>query len=220
MRVLLIEDDRMLGEGLAEALSRHGFSVDWTRDGMLGEEAARHADHAAILLDLGLPKRDGLDILSDLRRSGIDAPIIILTARDALDDRVNGLNLGADDYLVKPFELAELVARIHAVLRRKAGSAGSRIGTETTSLDIATHELRHGGVDAILSRREFALMRALLERPGQVLSRTQIEESLYGWGEEVESNAVDVLIHYVRRKFGKDVIRNVRGAGWMVAKGR
>ena len=176
--------------------------------------------HALVLLDLGLPLRDGFDLLAALRRRGDRVPLMVLSARDDLDSRVRGLDLGADDYLVKPFEMTELLARMRALLRRQAGHANSLIGTGETSLDLATRQLSFRGVSEVLPAREFALMRALLERPGQILSRAQLEDRIYGWGKEVESNAIDVLIHYVRRKFGPEVIRNVRGVGWLVASDR
>jgi DNA-binding response OmpR family regulator len=170
------------------------------------------------ILDLGLPRLDGFEVLRRLRSRENSVPVLILTARDAVEDRVRGLDLGADDYLAKPFEMRELMARIRAVLRRYGGSAVSVLGNGEIELDLATHEARYRGKSLILSAREFALMRALLDRPGTILSRTQLEEKIYGWGEEVESNAIDVLIHYLRRKFDKDVVRNVRGAGWRVPK--
>ena len=219
MRILLIEDDAMIGRSLSAALGREGMSVDWVRDGVDGAEAIKMGGHALVLLDLGLPGRDGLDLLREARRGGGRTPILILTARDSLEDRVAGLDLGADDYIAKPFETRELVARMRAVLRRQAGSAQSRLEAGEISLDLASFELAFRGVALILGAREFALMRALIERPGTILSRTQIEDKIYGWGEEVESNAVDALIHAIRKKFGKDIIRNVRGAGWLVLKG-
>jgi DNA-binding response OmpR family regulator len=218
MRVLVIEDDPMVGSGLRRALVDSGISVDWVLDGRSAEDALAAGGHAAVLLDLGLPGLDGLSILRNARSRGVLTPIVIVTARDDVDTRVKGLDLGADDFVIKPFEAVELLARIRAVLRRQAGHATSVIGTEELSLDMASHELGYRGISEVLPYREFALMRALLERPGTILSRSQIEERVYGWGEEVESNAVDVLIYYVRRRFGKDVIRNVRGAGWMVPK--
>jgi DNA-binding response OmpR family regulator len=218
MRVLVIEDDMMLGRALVQALDDAGMAADWVRDGHLGEEAVAVGGHGFVLLDIGLPGRSGLEILRSLRAAGDKRPILVITARDGLDDRVAGLDLGADDYLVKPFEVKELLARIRAVLRRHGGEAVSTLGTSEIELDLASHEVKYRGNGEVLPAREFALMQALLERPGTILSRAQLEEKLYGWGEEVESNAIDVLIHYVRRKFDKDIIRNVRGAGWMVPK--
>jgi len=218
MRVLVIEDDVMLGRALVQALDDAGMSVDWVRDGQLGDEAVAVGGHGLVLLDLGLPGRSGLEILRSLRTTGDKRPILVITARDELDDRIAGLDLGADDYLVKPFEVKELLARMRAVLRRHGGQAVSILYTSEIELDLSSHEVKYRGSSEVLPAREFALMQALLDRPGAILSRGQLEERLYGWGEEVESNAIDVLIHYVRRKFDKDIIRNVRGAGWMVPK--
>ncbi|MBY5440092.1 response regulator transcription factor [Rhizobium leguminosarum] len=218
MRILVIEDDVMLGRALVQALDDAGMSVDWVRDGQLGEEAAAVGGHGLVLLDIGLPGRSGLEILRSLRAAGDKRPILVITARDELDDRVAGLDLGADDYLVKPFEVKELLARIRAVLRRHGGQAVSILVTSEIELDLSSHQVKYRGCTEVLPAREFALVQALLDRPGTILSRSQLEERLYGWGDEVESNAIDVLIHYVRRKFDKDIIRNVRGAGWMVPK--
>lgn len=216
MRILLIEDDRMIADALSRALGAAGMEVDWAQDGEEGEAALRDATHALVLLDLGLPLRDGFDLLASLRRRGDRVPLMVLSARDDVESRVRGLDLGADDYLVKPFETSELLARMRALLRRQAGHASSLIGTDALTLDLASHEMRFRGTAEVLPAREFALMRALLERPGQILSRSQLEDRIYGWGSEIESNAIDVLIHYVRRKFGAEVIRNVRGVGWLV----
>ncbi len=218
MRVLLIEDDRMIGEGLSHGLAAEGYSVDWVRDGPMAETALRVGGHALVLLDLGLPGADGLQVLRSARTAGNDMSVLIITARDGLDSRVAGLDLGADDYLVTPFEMRELLARMRAILRRRAGRATARLVAAETELDTESHVLSHAGTVAVLSAREYALMHALMERPGRILSRAQIEERIYGWGEEVESNAVDALILTVRRKVGKGVILNVRGAGWMVPK--
>lgn len=220
MRVLLIEDDRMLGEGLSEALRDAGLSVDWVRDGADAEHALGLDEHAIVLLDLNLPVKSGLDILANLRRKGSKVPILVITARDGMNDRVEGLDLGADDYLVKPFAVPELLARMRALLRRQGGHASSMIGDDALALDLASHEVRFEGNTIVLPAREFALMQALLERPGTILSRSQLEERIYGWGEEVESNAVEVLIYSIRKKLGKGVIRNLRGAGWMAGCGR
>lgn len=218
MRVLVIEDDAMLGRALVQALEDADMSVDWVRDGTLGEEAIAVGGHSLVLLDIGLPGRSGTEILRSLRTAGDKRPILVITARDELDDRVAGLDLGADDYLVKPFEVKELLARMRAVLRRHGGQAVSIFTTSEVELDLSSHQVTYRGHSEVLPAREFALMQALLDRPGTILSRDQLEEKLYGWGEEVESNAIDVLIHYVRRKFDKDIIRNIRGAGWMVPK--
>lgn len=218
MRVLLVEDDAMIGKGLVTALSAAGMSVDWARDGADGSAALHNEGYAIVLLDLGLPRVDGVDVLKSARREGIDTPVLIITARDHVDDRVAGLDLGADDYLVKPFETRELLARMRALIRRRAGKSTLALVAGGLELNTETHEMSLGKVTEVLPAREYALVFALLERPGRILSRSQIEERIYGWGEEVESNAVDVLIHSIRRKFGKSVILNVRGAGWMVAK--
>ena len=218
MRVLLVEDDVMIGEGLTAALSAEGISVDWVRDGAAAEAALHDQGFAIVLLDLGLPEIDGLDLLKLARKRGVATPILIITARSGLDERVSGLDLGADDYLLKPFEVRELSARMRALIRRSAGRATSMLAAGDVELDAETHELRYGDARAVLSAREYALMHALMERPGRILSRSQLEERIYGWGEEVESNAVDVLIHSVRRKFGKTIILNIRGAGWMLPK--
>ncbi len=218
MRILLLEDDTMIGEGLSRALAEQGMSVDWVRDGCEAEAALRVGGHALVLLDLGLPNAEGLDLLKAARDRGVHTPVLIITARDEVDSRVIGLDLGADDYLVKPFEVRELLARMRAVLRRRAGRAKSRMTAGLIELDPETHELLYGEFAQVLPAREYALMHALMERPGRILSREEIEDRIYGWGEEVESNAVDALIHSIRRKFGKAIISNVRGAGWMVPK--
>ena len=218
MRVLLVEDDVMIADGIVAGLKTAGMSVDWVRDGLQAESALRDGEYAIALLDLGLPGTDGLQVLKLARQSGVETPVLVITARDGVDDRVTGLDLGADDYLIKPFELRELQARMRALIRRRAGRAISVLVGVDSELNTETHEFSHGDVTETLPAREYALMLALLERPGRILSRAQIEERIYGWGEEVESNAVDVLIHAIRRKFGKDVILNVRGVGWMVRK--
>jgi two-component system, OmpR family, response regulator len=218
MRILLIEDDPMIGKALVRGLSDRGMSVDWVHNGAEGSTALAHAEHALVLLDIGLPEMSGIDVLKAARTAGVRVPVLVITARDSLDDRIAGLDLGADDYIVKPFELRELVARMRAVLRRHNGQAQSLITSGEIMLDLATHQTRYRSTEHILPAREFALLQALMQRPGAILSRAQIEQQIYGWGEEVESNAVDVLIHAIRKKFDKDIIRNVRGAGWMVVK--
>jgi len=216
MRVLLAEDDAMIGAAVRDRLRGQGFAVDWVRDGRAADAALAGDVYDLLLLDLGLPGREGLAVLKALRGRGSTLPVVILTARDAVDDRVAGLDAGADDYVVKPFDLKELEARLRAVLRRRAGSASSVIEHGRLSLDLASHELRRDGVPVPVSPREFALLHALLERPGRILSRAQLEERLYGWGEEVGSNVVEVHIHSLRRKLGADLIRNVRGVGYRV----
>ncbi len=217
MRLLLAEDDNMIGEAVRAGLRRQGFAVDWVRDGVAAEQALLAEAYDACLLDLGLPRKAGLDVLRRLRERGSTLPVLVLTARDAITDRVDGLDAGADDYVVKPFDLAELAARIRAVTRRKGGRAQAAIEHGEVTLDPATREVRRNGELVALSPREFALLQALLEHPGRILSRAQLEERLYGWGEEVESNVVEVHLHTLRRKLGADFIRNVRGVGYRVA---
>ncbi len=217
MRALLVEDDDMIGRSLVHALKGAGWSVDWVRDGALAHSALADGDYRCVLLDLGLPGLDGTEVLRHARARGDLTPVLVLTARDGLDDRIQGLDLGADDYLLKPFEVGELLARMRAVVRRRSGVAQSVVGNGVVQLDLATREVLRGGVREALTAREFALLQALLERPGAILSREQLENRIYGWGEEVSSNAVDVLIHGMRRKLGPDAIRNVRGLGWRVA---
>lgn len=219
MRVLLVEDDDMIGHSLSHALGAAGWSVDWVRDGLKAQSALGDGGYTCVLLDLGLPGRDGVDVLRRARQSGDVTPIVVLTARDGIDDRVAGLDVGADDYLAKPFELRELLARMRAVIRRRDGAAHSIIGQGDLQLDLTTREVILRGEREPLSAREYALLHALMERPGAILSREQIESRIYGWGEEVSSNAVDVLIHGMRRKLGADAIRNVRGLGWRVPTG-
>ncbi|MET0311162.1 MAG: response regulator [Burkholderiaceae bacterium] len=217
MRVLLVEDDEMIGQSLTQALEGNGWSVDWVKEGLLAQSALQDGGYACVLLDLGLPRRDGTEVLRRAREAGDQTPILVLTARDGVDDRILGLDVGADDYLVKPYEFRELLARMRAVIRRRDGAAHSIIGSPELQLDLTTREVLVKGERSALSQREFALLHALLERPGAILSRDQLESRIYGWGEEVTSNAVDVLIHGMRRKLGADAIRNVRGLGWRIA---
>ena len=219
MRTLLIEDDRMIGNSLTKALRRAGLAVDWVRDGVAADAALAAGGYVAVLLDLGLPRRAGLEVLTAARSRGDRTPILILTARDALSDRVAGLDLGADDYIVKPFELSELLARLRAAIRRSDGHAQSVVGTGELQLDLRTREIVYRNTRATLSAREFSLLHALLEHPGAILSRQQLEERIYGWDDAVASNAVEVIIHGLRRRFGAGLIRNVRGLGWKVPKG-
>ncbi|MBL8416507.1 MAG: response regulator [Propionivibrio sp.] len=216
MRLLLVEDDRMIGTSVQSGLRQEGYSVDWVRDGSAAELAIANGVYELILLDLGLPRKTGLDLLAGLRRKGSVLPVLVITARDSVADRVKGLDAGADDYLVKPFDLDELSARIRALLRRQAGRASPLIEHGALSLNPATHEVFQDGAPVNLSGREFALLNALLEHPGVPLSRAQLEERIYGWDEEVESNTVEVYIHSLRRKLGAEWIRNVRGVGYRV----
>ncbi len=218
MRILLVEDDPMLGSATRQALRDAAHAVDWVLDGASALTAAQGGEYELMLLDLGLPKRDGLSVLQTLRQAGNHLPILILTARDALEDRVRGLDLGADDYLVKPFESAELLARIRAVARRQGGQAAPVLSNGALELDPVTREVRYQGQTQRLTAREYALLHALLLRPGAILSRSELEDRIYGWNEEVESNAVEFLIHSLRKKLAPEVIKNVRGVGWLVPR--
>ncbi|RDE49611.1 MAG: response regulator [Candidatus Accumulibacter meliphilus] len=218
MRILLVEDDAMIGEAISLALKDRAYAVDWVRDGATANNVLQDGGHQAVLLDLGLPKRDGLEVLQRLRQAGNTIPVLVITARDGIDDRIKGLDIGADDYLVKPFDVNELLARLRAIVRRQGGHAAPLLSNGKVSLDPASHEARCGETVELLSAREFALLHALLLRPGAILTRNELEERIYGWNEEVESNVIDVLIHGLRRKLGPTIIKNVRGAGWMVDK--
>jgi two-component system OmpR family response regulator len=219
LRVLLVEDDTMIGAAMQAALKEAGYAADWVRNGATatGTLACQHYD--LVLLDLGLPGRDGVGVLRGLRAAGNPASVLIVTARDALDERIAGLDAGADDYVVKPFQMSELLARMRAVLRRRGGDGAPVLSNGALTLDPATREASAPDVPAVqLTQREFALLQALLLRPGAILSRAELEERIYGWGEEVESNAVEFLIHALRKKLGAAAIKNVRGIGWMVAR--
>ncbi|MEM5429519.1 response regulator transcription factor [Cupriavidus oxalaticus] len=223
MRVLLVEDDAMIGDSVRQALRQEGFTVDWVRDGEAGLAAATssqdgEACYDLVLLDLGLPRRSGLDVLRALRTRGVPTPVLILTARDAVADRVAGLNAGADDYLVKPFDLQELAARMHALARRAAGRAEPLVTYGEIVLNPSTREVTHRGEPVRLSAREFALLSALMSRPGKVWSVPQLQERLYGWDDEVGSNTVEVYIHALRKKLGAALIRNIRGVGYVVPR--
>jgi len=225
MRLLLVEDDRMIGESLQRTLRLEGFAVDWVRDAAAADGTLASERFDLVLLDLGLPRgaqggpADGLEVLRALRARRDATPVIVLTARDARGDRVAGLDAGADDYLVKPFEFDELAARIREVLRRHAGRAEPVLSQGAVTLDPAQRRVTLNGSPVLLSAREYAVLEALMTRPGAVLSRSQLEDRLYGWGEEIESNAVSVYIHQLRKKLGADFIRNVRGVGYFVDAG-
>ncbi|MFZ6845239.1 response regulator transcription factor [Undibacterium sp. RuTC16W] len=219
MRIFLIEDDQMIGDAIQGALKDAAFAVDWIRHGQDALSTLQAQQYDLVLLDLGLPKKDGFDVLRSIREDNNPIPLIVITARDSLDDRLRGLDSGADDYLVKPFEMAELFARMRAVIRRKGGIAAPLMSNGDLTLDPATHEANFEDVRVRLSAREFALLQALLIRPGAILSRTDLEDRIYGWNQEVESNAVEFLIHSIRKKLGNAAIKNVRGVGWMVSKG-
>ncbi|ACV34512.1 response regulator transcription factor [Accumulibacter sp.] len=218
MRVLLVEDDPMIGKSVQQGLRQDGHTADWLRDGQQAELALATTPYDILLLDLGLPGRSGLDVLTRLRRSANSIPVLVITARDAIADRIRGLDAGADDYLVKPFDLDELSARMRAVQRRHAGRAEPVIENGPLRMNPATHELTLDGTPVTLSAREFALLQALLEQPGVPLSRARLEEKLYGWGDEIESNAVEVYIHSLRRKLGAEQIKNIRGVGYLVPR--
>lgn len=218
MRILLVEDDPMIGASLRAGLNSRGLAVDWVTTATDASLSLKDNPYTVALLDIGLPDGNGLQLLKQVREQRNRLPVLIISARDDVTSRISGLDLGADDYLVKPFDFSEMLARIRAVVRRNAGHAGSLMVSGSVTLDLATHEVTFNDISHTLPAREFSLLRALAERPGCILSRRQLEEKIYGFGDEVESNAIDVLIFYIRKKFGADVIRNVRGAGWMISR--
>jgi len=218
MRLLLVEDDSMIGEAVLDALRAEYYAVDWVRDGASADTALRTQAYDCVLLDLGLPKRDGIEVLRELRTRKDRTPVLIVTARDAVEQRVAGLDAGADDYLLKPYDLDELLARVRALLRRSAGRAEPVYEHQGVCIAPATREVTVDGQPVVLSAREWAVLEPLIARSGMVLSRAQLEEKLYGWKDEVSSNAVEVYIHGLRRKLGTDLIRNVRGVGYMVPR--
>jgi DNA-binding response OmpR family regulator len=218
MRVLVVEDDPMIGRAVADGLQADGYAVDWVRDGSAAELALKHGPYDLAVLDLGLPQKDGLEVLRSLRRARVEVPVVIITARDALADRIAGLDQGADDYLVKPFDLDELLARARAVVRRRAGRASPEVAFGALTLDPARRTVSFRGARVELSAREFAVLEALMREPGTVVSRARLEDSVYGWGEEVGSNSVEVHLHHLRRKLDPSLIRNVRGVGYRVAR--
>ncbi|MDO9285647.1 MAG: winged helix-turn-helix domain-containing protein [Aquabacterium sp.] len=218
MRILLAEDDTLLGDGLRAGLRQAGFQVDWVRDGAAAERELRAQPYAAAVLDLGLPLMDGLDVLASVRRAGVTVPVLVLTARDAVPDRVRGLDLGADDYVVKPVDLDELAARLRALVRRAHGQPQEQLQVQGVQLDPAGRTVARDGQAVALSTREFDLLHALMLNAGRVLSREQLEQHLYSWGREVESNAVEVHIHHLRKKLGAELIQTVRGVGYLCPK--
>ena len=218
MRVLVVEDDPMIGRAVADGLQGEGHAVDLVRDGAAAELALLHGPYDLAVLDLGLPRKDGFDVLKSLRRARIDVPVLIITARDAVADRVAGLDHGADDYMVKPFDLDEFLARARAVVRRRAGRGSPEIAYGALTVDPVKRAVTFRGSRVELSAREFAVLEALMREPGAVVSRSKLEDSVYGWGEEVGSNSVEVHLHHLRRKLDPALIRNVRGVGYRVAR--
>jgi two-component system OmpR family response regulator/two-component system response regulator QseB len=218
MRILLAEDDILLGDGLRAGLRQLGFLVDWVRDGEAAEAELRTGTYAAAVLDLGLPRKDGMDVLLAVRRAGVKLPVLVLTARDALPERIRGLDGGADDYVIKPVDLHELAARLRALVRRAHGEPQVQVVAQDITLDPAAHSVEQAGVAVALSPREFDLLHALMLNAGRVLSREQLEQHLYSWGQEVDSNAIEVHIHHLRRKLGGAVIQTVRGLGYLMLR--
>ncbi len=216
MRILLAEDDELLGSGLRAGLDQRGLQVDWVRDGVAAERELLSAQHQAAVLDIGLPRQDGLAVLKAVRARGIDTPVLVLTARDAVAQRIEGLNLGADDYVVKPVDLDELAARLHALVRRAHGKTQTLLQVRDVAMDPAARQVTRAGEAISLSTREFDLLQTLLLNAGRVLSREQLEQHLYRWGHEVESNTIEVHIHHLRRKMGAGLIDTVRGVGYIV----
>lgn len=220
MRVLLVEDDQFLGDGICTGLKHYGHTVDWVKDGRTAYETITSNPEVfdIIVLDLGLPKMSGLDVLKSIREKNLQTPVMILTARDTVDDRVKGLDAGSDDYLTKPFDLDELCARMRALQRRSKARATPMITYGDIALDPASHAVTLKGEEVLVSRREFALLQKLLENAGRVISREQLNQTLYGWGENIDSNALEVHIHNLRKRFGNKLVRTIRGVGYMVEK--
>jgi len=218
MRALVVEDDPMIGRAVVAGLHEHGYAVDWVRDGAEAQLALAHAVYDVALLDLGLPRKDGLEVLKGVRRAKNDLPVLIITARDSVADRIAGLDNGADDYLVKPFDLDELLARTRAVIRRHGGRAQSESVYGALTIDPARRRVVFHGGEVELSPREFAVLEALMKEPGAVVSRERLEDAVYGWGEEIGSNSIEVHVHHLRRKLSPELIRNVRGVGYRIAR--
>jgi len=218
MRILIVEDDRLLGDGIKVGLSQQGYAADWVEDGSLAQTALLNNEYDAIVLDLGLPHVSGLELLTEIRKRGDDTPVIILTAQDSVEDRIKGLDTGADDYLTKPFDLEELTARLRALLRRRGGRSTPVIEHEDIIVDPASHSVVKNGENIDISPREFTILQLLLENKGKVMSRSRLEEGLYAWNDEVESNTVEVHIHHIRKKLGTKLIRTIRGVGYIIDK--
>jgi len=220
MRILLVEDDELLGDGLRTGLAQYGYTVDWLKDGASADQALRTEHFDIVVLDLGLPRLSGIEVLQNFRGRGQTTPVIILTARESIEDRIKGLDSGADDYLIKPFDLDELCARLRALQRRFNARTESTLSHGNVVLDPASHIVKMDGEVVNVSRREFALLNKLLENVGRVLSRENLAQSLYGWGEDVDSNALEVHVHNLRKKFGQDFILTIRGIGYMIDKSK
>ena len=220
MRILLVEDDAMISESICASLKDASYAVDSVDNGQIVETAVRSQNYDIVLLDLGLPGKDGLMVLKILRQSHPHLPVIILTARDDIDSRLSGLDGGADDYMIKPFDMSELLARMRVALRRRSNQATSQLHNGPIVLDLSNYQVSIDGIEQsiLLSNKEFSILQALILHPGQLYSRSELEDKVYGWGEEVESNAIDFLIHALRKKIGKEHIKNIRGVGWMVSK--
>lgn len=218
MRILLAEDDALLGDGLRAGLRQQGYQVDWVRDGEAAERELRGQPYAAAVLDLGLPRKDGMDVLAAIRRAGLTLPVLVLTARDAIPERIRGLDVGADDYVIKPVDLNELAARLRALVRRAHGQPQERLTAQDVVLDPAARSVHRAGEPITLSQREFDLLHALMLNAGRVMSREQLEQQMYSWGQEVESNAVEVHIHHLRRKLDPELIQTVRGVGYLMRR--
>ena len=218
MRILLVEDDSLLGDGIQKSLSHLGFTVDWMKDGKQGENALTSEEYAAVVLDIGLPKQDGLTLLQSVRSKGLRTPILILTARDGKMDKLKGFGLGADDYVIKPLDMEELAARLRALIRRSAGRASPRIKIGLVEIDPETRQAWCEDKPVELSAKEFAVLELLVQNAGRVLTRAQLEQSLYGWGDGADSNTVEVFIHHLRKKLGSDFIQTLRGIGYTVGR--
>lgn len=218
MRILVVEDDALLGDGIQAGLKQQGFGVDWVRDGVAAAHAVECEPYAAVVLDLGLPRRSGLDVLKQLRQANNPLPVLILTARDTVEDRITGLDAGADDYLIKPFDLGELSARLRALIRRASGQASAVLSVGALSLDPAARTVSYRGEPKALSAREFDLLQVFMNNAGRVLSREQLASALYAWGEEIESNAIDVHLHHLRKKLSPDIVQTLRGVGYLMPK--
>ncbi|MGV8933529.1 MAG: response regulator [Gallionellaceae bacterium] len=218
MRILLVEDDPLLGDGIQKSLNHLGFTVDWMRDGKQGENALTSEEYAAVVLDLGLPQQDGMSLLQSIRSKGLSTPVLILTARDGKLDKLKGFASGADDYVIKPVDMEELAARLHALIRRSGGHATPRIRLGAVEIDSSTHQAWHEDKPVELSAKEFAVLELLMQNAGRVLTRAQLEQSLYGWGDSADSNTVEVFIHHLRKKLGSDFIRTLRGIGYCTGR--